>query len=358
MFNSNVRVHLIDTPGFDDTNLSDVQVLQNIAHWLSTSFRSGIRLSGIIFLHRISDPRLAGSGRRNLMMFKKLCGEKAYQSVVLATSMWSKVTEEEGERREKELIETPEFWGHMYQKGSQVFRYLNTRESGLDLVKQILELHLEVTLDIQEEIVVNGRDIDETSAAHELNAEIIRERKKHQAELRAMQEQMAEAIALRDEELQKEFKEEIDALQDKIQKGNHEQEKLKQTLEEVDKRKEQEFKAFKEQMRKEREEEQKRYQKERAEYDSKFQDQERMMKEHQQREIQRLKDDKASREELSRQQEEYRRQAEKRQREQDEQVQVMMERYQQAEDERREEITRRKNSEFNIYTIFLEIMFN
>ena len=92
MYNRTLRVHLIDTPGFDDSERSDVQVLQEIAHWLSKSFKLGTRLSGVIFIHRISDSRMTGSVGRNLLMFKKLCGEQAYQSVVLATSMWSKVT--------------------------------------------------------------------------------------------------------------------------------------------------------------------------------------------------------------------------------------------------------------------------
>lgn len=80
------RVHPIDTPGFDGTNLSDVQVLQNIAHWLSMSLKSGVKLSGIIYLHRITDPRMTGSIRRNLLMFKKLCGEDSFSSVTLATT--------------------------------------------------------------------------------------------------------------------------------------------------------------------------------------------------------------------------------------------------------------------------------
>ena len=28
------NIVLVDTPGFDDTNLSDVQILRTIAHWL------------------------------------------------------------------------------------------------------------------------------------------------------------------------------------------------------------------------------------------------------------------------------------------------------------------------------------
>jgi hypothetical protein len=273
MYNRTLRVHLIDTPGFENSKRSDVQVLQDIAHWLSKSFKAGTRLSGVIFMHPISDlRRITGSTTRNLRMFKKLCGEQAYQSIVLATSMWSKVTIEEGERREGILIETDEYWGLMCKNGSKVFRYADTRESALDLIKYILNLHIKVTLDIQDEMVNKGHDFNETSAAHELNADIIGERKKHLARLDAIHEQMQEAIkeAIKehDEDFLNQFKKKIDPLQDKISEEAEEQEKLSHTLKEVpvDKRKEEEFRAFKEQMKKEREQERQRYDSERREY--------------------------------------------------------------------------------------------
>jgi hypothetical protein len=179
MYNPQLRVHLVDTPGFDDTNRSDVQVLQDISDWLSRSFANGTKLNGIIFLHRISDPRMTGSARRNLMMFKKLCGAGAFKSVVLATTMWSKVDNAEGAERERQLTEKAEFWGAMHKRGSRVFRYNNTVDSARDIVDHILSLEKTVMLDIQDELVNKNMEIQDTSAAVELNAEIIRERKKH-----------------------------------------------------------------------------------------------------------------------------------------------------------------------------------
>jgi chromosome segregation ATPase len=345
MYNKNLRVHLIDTPGFDDTNRSDVQVLQDIAHWLGGSFKHGIRLSGVVFLHRISDPRMAGSARRNLLMFKKLCGEKAYQSVILGTTHWSNVSTEDGVRREKELIETDEYWGLMCKKGSRVFRYANTRESALSLIGYILKQHMTVTLDIQDEMVNKGHDIDETSAAHELNAEIIRERKKHIAELTAMREQMEEAINERDEELQQQFKDEIETLREKIQKGAKEQQKLTETLKEVDKRKEAEFRAFKEQMKKERDQERQRYDAERQKHMARVAQQEEAFKEQQRREMERMEKDKASLEEMARKQEEYRKSMERQREEARRRFADIEDSHRKFKEDSEEAIRRLKNSE-------------
>ena len=65
------HVHLIDTPGFDDTETADIDTLKTIAAYLSASYANGVRINGIVYLHRISDNRLSGTSSRNLRMFKK-----------------------------------------------------------------------------------------------------------------------------------------------------------------------------------------------------------------------------------------------------------------------------------------------
>lgn len=284
-------------------------------------------------------------------MFKKLCGEKAYQSVVLATSMWSKVTPEEGESREGELIETDELWGLMCKKGSKVFRYANTRESALDVIGYILSLHMKVTLDIQDEMVNKGHDIDETSAAYELNANIIRERKRNLAKLEAMREQMQKAMKEHKKDLQNEIKEQIDALQDSISKGAEEQQKLRQTLKEVDKRKEEEFRAFKEQMKKEREQERQRYDTERREYLASIARQEEALKDQQRREMERMEADKASRDRMARKQEEHRRAVEVQRKADERRLAMIQENHCEAKEEWEEQVRRRKNSEYLSYCV-------
>lgn len=54
-------VMFIDTPGFDDTDRSDVDILGLITAYLQTRNSGEIRLSGIIYLHNITDTRMQGS---------------------------------------------------------------------------------------------------------------------------------------------------------------------------------------------------------------------------------------------------------------------------------------------------------
>lgn len=94
-------VHLIDTPGFDDTHTSDREVLEGIVTWMGQAYKDHITLSCILYLHRIIDIRLGGTGLRNLIMFRKLCGDDFYPRVALVTTMWDRVPRAEAEAREK-----------------------------------------------------------------------------------------------------------------------------------------------------------------------------------------------------------------------------------------------------------------
>src|SRR5205809_696574 len=95
-------VHLVDTPGFNDTNKSDTDTLNEIAVWLAMTYRADVRLTGIVYLHRISDNRMTGSAVHNLNMFKKLCGDDCLPNVTLATTMWSANQQERAEQEQRE----------------------------------------------------------------------------------------------------------------------------------------------------------------------------------------------------------------------------------------------------------------
>lgn len=193
-------VYLIDTPGFDDTSRSDTEVLREIASWLTASYSNQILLHGIVYIHRITDVRMQGSAKKNLLMFKKLCGDDALRKVVLATTMWDKVAHHEAEAREQQLVDTPEFWGFMVSKGSTVYRHNNTVESTVQIIEKLAHSDSTVTLDLQNQMVNRNQTLGETAAGRELESEIIKERQKWAAELKDTQEQIQEAIRLRDKE--------------------------------------------------------------------------------------------------------------------------------------------------------------
>ena len=246
MFN----IHLIDTPGFDDTDRKDAAVLKDIAGWLSRTYRKGMRISGILYLHRISDTRMGGTAKRNLLVFTQLCGPDCFPHVVLATTMWSGVEIPDGQKREEELINTGKFWGDMVQSGAVVKRLKGDKQSALAVLDILISRRQKLTLQIQDEIVNKKKQVVDTFAGKQVDEDLRRLQEKHEKAMLAFRRDMEKAIADNDafaqarlEKHQSEAKKQMRAAEesreslkadfDKLQKErNEELEKIKKTVNE------------------------------------------------------------------------------------------------------------------------------
>lgn len=205
-FASQSNVHLIDTPGFDDTSRDDTDVLRDIASWLTLVYQRRIDLRGVIYLHRITDTRMQGSALKNLFMFKKLCGPEGLKNVILATTMWENVDTEDGSRREADLRDTPEFWKTMIENhGSRMVRHQNSTDSAVRIIESLLESTELITYAIQNEMVNQGKDLDQTSAGQELWNIQAEERARFEQQLLDLKRDMTEAQKLQDMESQKQI---------------------------------------------------------------------------------------------------------------------------------------------------------
>lgn len=180
-------VRFVDTPGFSDTNLSDTEVLELIADYLAAAYKQEMKLSGIIYLHPISDRRVTHHTTKNLDMFRKLTGEKNLQNVVLATTMWGKVTEEEGIKREGEL--KGKFWKLLLALGAKTSRHSDTPESARRIASMLLG-NTPFYLQLQEEMGKDNKALRDTSAGREIMLELVRMKEEHQRELADMESMM------------------------------------------------------------------------------------------------------------------------------------------------------------------------
>ncbi|KEY73898.1 hypothetical protein S7711_06105 [Stachybotrys chartarum IBT 7711] len=195
------RVYLIDTPGFDDTSRSDAEVLKEIATWLGDSYKNKILLNGIIYLHRITDRRMPGSARRNLLLFRQLCGQDCLKKVVLVTTMWDQVSDEvfqEAQDRETELTTTMDFWGWMVKNGSSVHRHNHTKSSAARIIQTLANHSQPFATDLQKELVDQKRRLGETSAGREIQSDLMHQKNKLTGEYHEMGEKLKEAEWNRD----------------------------------------------------------------------------------------------------------------------------------------------------------------
>jgi hypothetical protein len=173
---------LIDTPGFDDTDSlqkSDKEILEDIEKVLKKLYvlghhltihaqqrSSGLsssrgKVSGIFYLHRITDIRMSAGGLTNVDMFQQFGGsEEIFRRVVLITTMWPQPTDPryaECERREKEFTSNNKYWGLMSLAGSPCCRFTKTLESAQQIINEVVRVGRE---DQEQRLVTQARSED------------------------------------------------------------------------------------------------------------------------------------------------------------------------------------------------------
>ncbi|KAK4892653.1 hypothetical protein LTR27_008929 [Elasticomyces elasticus] len=226
------HITLIDTPGFNDTSRSETEVLKSIADYLDFTYRNPphLKLTGIIYLQSVVDPRMYGSSLRNLKMFKDLVGPDPLRNVILATTRWGQAKKigelELAESKEQQLGSEEAFWAPMVQRGSRMARFEDTRDSALQLILSLIG-QKPIVLQIQSELVDQKKDLIDTAAGNTVNEETKRLEKKYKDEIAQIQKEMDEALAARDHDVQEALKKSEEDFQKKLDKVHAEQDMLR-----------------------------------------------------------------------------------------------------------------------------------
>ncbi|MCJ1356515.1 MAG: hypothetical protein MMC33_006510 [Icmadophila ericetorum] len=218
-------VRFIDTPGFDDTDMKDTDILRAIGTYLSGSNIENLRLAGILYLHRITDVRMGGTALKNLRMFKTLVGDHNMSNVILLTTMWSNLQpSENGEKRLDELIETHKFWGGMIASGATHERYHGTKADAYRIITPMLE-NAPVFLQLQEELA-NGTKLAETTAGKQVNESLELLQVRHAEEMAMLKKEITEASQAENGKLRQELQDRHEDLLEEQQKVVEAQKRL------------------------------------------------------------------------------------------------------------------------------------
>ena len=173
-------VYVVDTPGFDDTDRTQGDLLEDISTFLAAQHALGLQLRGIIYLHRITDPKVQGSTLNSFLMFKEICGPEALGNVILLTTMWDVVESEAvGARRQQELRD--DFWADMIESGSMVRKFDGSTAMAEALVCRLLN-KAPVVLQIQKDVMENKKRLQDTKAGQRILPRIessLREKERH-----------------------------------------------------------------------------------------------------------------------------------------------------------------------------------
>jgi hypothetical protein len=179
-------------------------------------------LNGLIYVHRISDPKMGKISKRNLRMFKQLCGDGSLRNVCITTTNWDRVTKEEGDMKEQELRESPNLLRPLINEGARLARHDKGIMSARSIVNYLI--HKDPTkLQIQIELDA-GKTLEETSTGAILHEEILALKAKQEAELLGLKEEMEAAAREMHAELLAELEEER-------QKSEAQRKKMEEDLE-------------------------------------------------------------------------------------------------------------------------------
>lgn len=223
---------LVDTPGFDDSSMSNKEVTTKILQWLQLSYHSGTRLNGIIYIHNITKSRMQGSAYKNMRLFRQLCGDGALGNVILATSFWDQVTPSVGAERERELKNSKDFWANMVAKGSEVVRIKPDRSVCLEGLERIAAKN-KVDLLVQREMVVQKKKLkDTTIGENTMSSEIQKFEKTLEKEKKAEKKRLQEKL----KEGQKAHKKDMKKLRTQQKKGQRQVQQRQRRSEKVYKR--------------------------------------------------------------------------------------------------------------------------
>jgi hypothetical protein len=129
-------------------------------------------LTGIILLQPISNNKVFGSEARRTRLFKKICGEDAFSHVVIATTMWSELTDvASGDRRVKERCSGPNFWGDLINGGARHQKHDDNTSSAHKIIRMLMNKDTQPLL-MQQELEKSNGVLYETSASQQLHIDL------------------------------------------------------------------------------------------------------------------------------------------------------------------------------------------
>ncbi|KAF9049131.1 P-loop containing nucleoside triphosphate hydrolase protein [Panaeolus papilionaceus] len=128
-------VYLIDTPGFSDTNISGIEIMDMICQWLKNNELS--YFDSILFLTPITETRLPGTRRRTIEMLKAfLKPSNNLRMIIFVTTMWDTVRKKHTHRRSASNFEELRegIFKDFLENDARLSRFMNTRESALRIL--------------------------------------------------------------------------------------------------------------------------------------------------------------------------------------------------------------------------------
>jgi hypothetical protein len=168
---------------------------------------------------------MGGAAKKNLRVFREVCGDENLGHVRIVTTNWNVVDEKQRNSRQAALAQGA--FKPLIDAGADLCRHDKGVESARSIMSQLI--HQEpVTMKIQEELN-EGRALGDTSAGAVIVEEMKELKKKHDKEVEGLKRELEEAALANDEDLRAELAEERRKLEEMMMRAEEDQKTLGKT---------------------------------------------------------------------------------------------------------------------------------
>ena len=169
---------------------------------------------------------MGGAAKKNLRVFREICGDNRLGHVRIVTTNWNFVDEKLGSARQDALANGA--FGPLINEGACLCRHDKGLESARSIMSQLIH-QKPVKMMIQEELNA-GWSLGDTSAGALIVKEMKELKKKHDKEVEMLKKELEEASKANDEDLRLELAEERRKLEEIMTRAEEDRKTLKKTL--------------------------------------------------------------------------------------------------------------------------------
>ena len=186
-----VEVAFVDTPGFDDPEKSDADILIDITKWIEINLGGKKKVTAALYLHSILTKKMHGSAHRNFSLFSSLVGTESMTNVGLVSTHWDVAAEEDAIDREVHL--STNAWSLMLNAGARKYRLHNDLNSAQSMVVDMLKAQPSF-IQIQKEMAkeFQGKPLSRTEAGEGVYNELLDRISKEKRDVLDIERQLAE----------------------------------------------------------------------------------------------------------------------------------------------------------------------
>lgn len=187
-----VEVAFVDTPGLDDPEKSDAEVVIDVTTWIEKHLGGKRQVTAALYLHSIATRKMHGSAIRNFNIFSKLVGSNSMKNVGLVSTHWDTVPAIDAEDREAYLIANA--WSIMIASGARIYRLHNDQDSSHNMAVDLLKAQ-PTFIKIQREMAkeFEAKPLSRTEVGEDVYRELQKRISTEQSNIRELEKQLTRA---------------------------------------------------------------------------------------------------------------------------------------------------------------------